>query len=334
MPSGTNPTIKYDEVVMEIAVSIIVPVYNGERYLKQCLGSIVSQTFSSYEVIIINDGSTDNTQSIVDDYASRYPFIRVYTQENAGIQKTRTRGLQLAKGEYIAWVDSDDFIEPNMIEKLYHTAVCEKSDVVICDYDFYPEKTSMKEKWYKEYRGTIDWYFIERNTQQWNKLISRELLEETNMAHWISYCGEGAYALALIKAKHITSISDKLYHYRVGHGSISTTLNPNWYIGDVQRTRRQREMIHESGLADRWDVYYQYRIIYSLIRSMIIMARIGNLEEYRKQREQLRELKWKANQYTKVILDHNHGKLKSFVLRHIIPLNFHIAHMVTNIVLR
>lgn len=317
---------------MKISVSIIIPVYNGEKYLKQCLDSVVSQTFSSYEIIIINDGSTDSTQSIIDEYVAKYACIRNYTQENAGIQRTRTRGLQLAKGEYIAWIDSDDFMEPDMIEKLYHTAISTESDVVICDYDFYPEKTKSKEKWYKPYHGVIDWYFIERNTQQWNKLISRKLLEETDIAHWFSYCGEGAYALALMKAKHITTMPEKLYHYRVGHSSISTTTNPNWYIGDVLRTKRQREMIHANGLAGQWDEYYQYRIIYSILRAMIIMARTGKHEEYCTQNRTLHEMKWNQNNYTKKILDHNHGKLKSFVLRRIIPTNYYLARTITKIV--
>lgn len=319
---------------MKIAVSIIIPVYNGERYLRHCLDSVLSQTFSSFEVILINDGSTDKTEQIIEEYANRYPCIHAYSQKNSGIQKTRTRGLQLAKGDYIAWVDSDDFIEPNMIERLYHTAVSTKSDVVICDYDFFPGKTSTKEKWFKEYKGIVDWNFIERNTQQWNKLIARSLLDETDMGYWFSYCGEGAYALALIKAERITTIPDKLYHYRVGHSSVSTTLNPNWYTGDVLRTQRQREMIHQNGLESEWDEYYQYRIIYSIFRALIIMARVGKRDEYHKQRQTLREMNWNRNKYTKMILDHNHGMLKSFVLRRIIPLNYYLARIVTTIVLK
>lgn len=317
---------------MSIAVSIIIPVYNGERYLRQCLDSVISQTFSSCEIIIINDGSTDSTQSIIEEYAAKHASIQSYTQPNAGIQKTRTRGLQLAQGDYVAWVDSDDFIEPNMIEKLYHTAVSTGSDVVICDYDFYPEKSKNKEKWYKPYTGVKDWCFIERNTQQWNKLISRKLLVETNMDYWFSYCGEGAYALALIKAKHIMTIPDRLYHYRVGHSSISTTTNPNWYVGDVLRTKRQREMIQDNGLAAQWDEYYQYRIIYSMLRAMIIMARIGEHDEFCKQNSSLYEMKWNKNKYTKIILDHNHGRLKSFFLRRIIPVNYYFSRFITQIV--
>ena len=319
---------------MGIAVSIIIPVYNGELYLRQCLDSVVSQTFSSYEIIIINDGSTDNTQSIIEEYAAKHSSIRCYTQGNAGIQKTRTRGIQLARGDYVAWVDSDDFVEPNMIEKLYQTAIATGSDVVICDYEFYPEKSKNKEKWYKTYTGIVDWRFIERNTQQWNKLIARELLVETNMDYWFSYCGEGAYALALIKAKHIMTIPDKLYHYRVGHSSISTTTKPDWYIGDVLRTQRQREMINDNDLAVQWDEYYQYRIIYSILRAMIIMARIGEHKEFCKQNSALHTMQWNRNKYTKKILDENHGKLKSFVLRRIIPVNYYISRLITKIVFR
>ena len=130
-------------------ISVIIPAYNAEKYLNQCLDSIVAQTiFEEIEVIVINDGSTDNTQKIAEDYKKKYSNFKVYSQENKGLSVTRARGIELAQGEYIGWVDADDFIKPNMYEKLLREG--NGADVVICNYAFYPHSVATKAKWFKE----------------------------------------------------------------------------------------------------------------------------------------------------------------------------------------
>ncbi len=319
----------------QIAVSIIVPVYNGETYLEECLHSLVTQTLDSYEIIVINDGSTDRTQEIIDRFSAQSCKIRAYTQENKGVVATRGIALAMAKGEYIGWVDSDDFVKPNMFETLYHAAKESDADVVSCDYAFYPQEIKTKEKWFKEYKGVVDWRFIERNTQQWNKLVRKELLERINMAHWMAYCGEGAYALALIYANRVVTICEQLYYYRVGHVSLSNNLNsPTWYEGNILRTEKQLEAILANGLKEQWGEYYRYRVIYSLLQAMIISAKNRKRELYQQQREKLATYHMNKNPYTKQVLDHNHGKLKSFVMRRFVPIGYGMAHVLTKIALR
>ena len=105
-------------------VSIIVPVYNVELHLKRCLESLVNQTLQDIEIIIINDGSKDNSQDIIDKFHSRYPDkIKYYIIENSGAAQARNYGLSLVEGEYIGFVDSDDYVEPNMFEELYSKAI-------------------------------------------------------------------------------------------------------------------------------------------------------------------------------------------------------------------
>ena len=317
-----------------IGVSIIVPVYNARDHLEQCLESLVRQTLENDEIIVIDDGSTDGSQRIIGEFAEKHPHIRAYFQENMGVAKTRSRGLRLARGDYIGWVDSDDFVEPDMFERLYRAAVEEKADVVLCDYSFYPAQVRTKEKWYKEYKGAVDWRFIERNTQQWNKLVRRELLERVNMVHWMEYCGEGAYALALIFANGIVSIDRPLYHYRVGHASLSGSLsNTDWYVGNVLRAERQGEAIRANGLEAQWGEYYEYRAIYALLQAVVVAARNGEEEVYQRQKSKLLRLDWDQNPYTKRVLDANHGKLKSFVLRRIIPWNYSVARIIAKMAL-
>lgn len=317
------------------AVSVIVPVYNGEAYLDQCLASLVSQTLADCEIIVIDDGSTDSTRTIAEGYAEKHPNIRVCHQENRGVVEARVRGLSLARGKYIGWVDSDDFVEPDMFERLYRAAEEKGAELVLCDYAFYPAGNGRKGKWFKPYAGVVDWTFIERNTQQWNKLARRELLERVDMARWMACCGEGAYALALMFAKGIVSIERPLYHYRVGHASLSGNLsNTAWYEGNVLRTRRQGEAIRAFGLEEKWGRYYEYRLIYTLIQAMLVAARNGEKECYRRWRAELGALSWRENPYTKRVLDANHGPLRSWVLRRVIPLGYPAARITAKLALR
>ena len=159
----------------KIKVSICIPVYNADNYLIQCLESIVNQTFSDFEIICINDGSTDNSKEILENYKNNYNFIKVINQKNMGVIAARIRAYNEASGEYIAWVDADDFVEKNMYSKLYNTAKENNADIVYCNYNFYPHKVINKEKWFKKYDGKIDYNFISKNTIQWNKIVKKEL---------------------------------------------------------------------------------------------------------------------------------------------------------------
>ncbi len=115
-------------------ISVIVPVYNVEKYLDQCLSSILNQTYKKYELIIVNDGSPDNSQTIIDKFQKKYPkLIKSYLKENGGLSSARNYGITKAKGEYICFIDSDDWVEPNYLEELYNKAVKDDLDIVVCD---------------------------------------------------------------------------------------------------------------------------------------------------------------------------------------------------------
>lgn len=124
-------------------VSIIVPVYNVENYLDKCLNSLVNQTFKDIEILVINDGSTDNSQSIIDKYQSLYPdLLNSFKKENGGQGSARNLGLEYATGDYISFVDSDDWLDLDFIEKLYTSAIQNNSDIVICDmFDYCDDGT-------------------------------------------------------------------------------------------------------------------------------------------------------------------------------------------------
>ncbi len=111
-------------------VSVVVPVYNVEKYVAECLESILAQTLSDIEVIVLNDGSTDNSENIIKKYADQDSRIKLYRHENHGLGPTRNWGITLASGEYLAFVDSDDTIAPDMLKNLYSKAVADGADIV------------------------------------------------------------------------------------------------------------------------------------------------------------------------------------------------------------
>lgn len=115
--------------------SIIIPVYNAQDTLKKCIYSILNQTYKDYEIILINDGSTDNSQEIIDDYTNKYPdVIKSYTQVNSGIAKARNKGIELSKGEYLFFIDNDDYIDNYYIETFVNEIEQRNCDVVIGGY--------------------------------------------------------------------------------------------------------------------------------------------------------------------------------------------------------
>ena len=124
-------------------VSIIVPVYNVEKYIGKCLDSLVNQTIDDYEVIVVNDGTPDNSQEIIDKYAVKYPnIVKPVIKKNGGLSDARNYGLKYAKGDYIGFVDSDDYVEHSMFEKLYNKAKENDFDITVCDINYvYDEKT-------------------------------------------------------------------------------------------------------------------------------------------------------------------------------------------------
>ena len=120
---------------MDPIISIIVPIYNVGKYLPRCIESILNQTFNNFELILVNDGSTDNSGVVCDDYAKKDTRIKIIHKSNGGVSSARNAGLYVAKGEYIGFVDPDDYIDKNMYEKLYRLCIDNNSDIAICRFN-------------------------------------------------------------------------------------------------------------------------------------------------------------------------------------------------------
>lgn len=115
-------------------VSVIIPVYNAQEGIKQCLDSLLNQSFTDFEIILLNDGSTDNSLEVIKKYAAVNDFIRVIDKENEGVAKTRNKGIQLANGKYIVFIDNDDFVDSDYLERFYNAIDQEQLDIVLGGY--------------------------------------------------------------------------------------------------------------------------------------------------------------------------------------------------------
>lgn len=204
------------------AVSVIVPVYNVEKYIKECLESLVNQTLKNIEIIVVNDGSPDNSQSIIDEYTKKYPDkIKSYVKKNGGLSDARNYGIKKANGEYIAFVDSDDFVDVTMFEKMYSEALEKKSEIVVCKFIKFTEKQAFlsSEKFPKfgTYNVITDpSLLIIAKSYACNKIFKKELFLKSKILFPKGQNFEDSaivYNLLLI-AKNVTFIDEGLYYYR------------------------------------------------------------------------------------------------------------------------
>ena len=161
-------------------VSVVVPVYNVEKYIDKCLQSLVNQTLDDIEIIIVNDGSTDNSETIIKKYLNKSDKKIIYvTKQNGGLSDARNYGMKYATGEYIAFLDSDDYVDITIYEKMYNKAKSECLDFVECDFIWKYEKKEVKDCGYV-YKDKHE-MLVNARVVAWNKLIKRELIVENQI---------------------------------------------------------------------------------------------------------------------------------------------------------
>lgn len=223
----------------EKKISIIVPVYNSEKYLDKCINSILKQTYKNIEIIAINDGSTDGSYEKLKSYAKRDDRIRVFNQDNKGSTEARIKGVQQARGKWIGFVDSDDWIEPNMFEKLYIYAEKYNCDLVSSGivhdfengrkseevFDVYDEKlyTDLTQDIYPSMIYDFESEEMGLKCTLVNKLFKKELLEQVflNINTKVFY-GEDAltiYQYCLL-CNNMYILKETYYHYYIHEGSV------------------------------------------------------------------------------------------------------------------
>lgn len=224
--------------------SIIIPAYNAEAYLKRCLVSILSQNFNDYEVIVIDDGSTDGTPNIL----QQYPQVKVISQTNHGMATARNRGLEMAQGDYILFVDSDDRICPNALTTL--ALHLNNEDIIGFGTQIYNESTgTYTDNPIQPSTAMTGWDYFNRHRLEatpvhfvciWQRAYRREFLESNNLrfVDGLKRAEDDLFStMAMLHARSIKTIAEYLYTYHMRQGSITRTEDPK-LTNDSQRVQQ------------------------------------------------------------------------------------------------
>jgi len=205
-------------------VSVIVPVYNTENYIEKCLETLVTQTLDDIEIIVVNDGSTDNSEKLINKFIEEFPDkIKYYKKENGGLSDARNFGLNHANGEYIGFIDSDDYIDYTMYEKMYNLAKKEKADIVECDfYWIYPNKTKIDTG--TEYNKK-ETYFTSSRVMACNKLIKKEIIKDIKFPKGLRYEDVEFFYKIIPNINKFLILKEPLYYYIQRESSISNFQN-------------------------------------------------------------------------------------------------------------
>lgn len=201
-------------------ISIIIPVYKVEKYLEKCIQSVINQTYENLQIILVDDGSPDNCGKICDEYAKKDHRIEVIHKSNGGLSDARNKGLEIAKGEYIGFVDSDDYIEADMYEVLYNLLKQYNADVSICNfYTVSQGKISIKnaDNGINEYNRIeiLKEILLDKNIQSyaWNKLYKKELFDEIKYPIGKKYEDIGTTFYLLEKCNKVVVTGKSEYYY-------------------------------------------------------------------------------------------------------------------------
>ena len=201
-------------------VSIIVPVYNVEEYIDKCLDSLVHQTLSDIEIIIVNDGSPDNSEAIIKKYLKKYKNIKYLVKENGGQSDARNFGLKHATGKYVGFVDSDDYISLDMFEKMYNKIEEDQADIVVCEFYYvYPNGKMVRSYSNLPYTDIPDKKYLLTPPMPWSHLYKRELFDKLQFKKNIIYEDLEINPKFIKYTKKISFLNEGLYYYIVRQGS-------------------------------------------------------------------------------------------------------------------
>lgn len=298
-------------------ITLIVPIYNVEKYLAECLDSILAQTFKDFKCVLVNDGSNDGSKEIIETYVAKYPEIfSVINKENGGLSDARNAAIKKLETEYVVFLDSDDVACPNFLELLYKTIEQEKVDIVECGYiKFYEDG--------KEYidlpvlNGIIN---LKENPQKmckfttpaWNKIYKTKLFLENDILYpkGLIYEDSATTPRLLARSNSVYSIQKPLVRYRQREGSIMNTFDQRvFHLIDIA------DLLLADNTLSKFEEIQQYFVI-TKIQSLVMKLSCSE-EYYLKQQEAFKFLddkipNWKKN---KIWNSMSNGKIKTKIFQ-------------------
>lgn len=301
-------------------ISIIVPIYNSEKYLKQCIESLITQTFKNIEIILINDGSTDKSKQICEEYAVKDDRIKLINKNNEGVSVARNIGIKIATGKYIAFIDSDDWLEPIYLETLYNEISKNNADLVICNYNIirrnkkiknikFPKNNFLKSK--EELQciqaailslKITTFSLLNQNFYGagvlWNKLYKREIIEKYNLKFNMEKI-KAIFEDVIFNYNYIEQINslqiinETLYNYRTLQNSATRAFNKDI----LQINQIVFKDIKEKKLTHKDDKLYEYSLNIRIINNFYTSVKIYfcNKKNTKRYKEKVTEFKETLN---------------------------------------
>ncbi len=253
-------------------VSIVIPIYNCEDYLEQCINSLLGQSYRFLELICVDDGSTDNSASILSNLASSDSRIQVLTQQNSGPGRARNMGISKAKGEYLLFFDCDDWCEPSLLKCAVARAQETQADIVALPHFIFDQRVGevvpaswalMPDKYPTEvcnWKDNPDWIFQAFQNFPWNKLLRTEFIRENNLRFQedIRLTEDLMFsAPALIRASRLTFLPDMLLYHREGTGTNSMANKDRYPLDFITAFRSLKQFLESEGIYDQLRIAYQ-----------------------------------------------------------------------------
>jgi len=293
-------------------VSIIVPVFNVEKYLKYCIESLIQQTYQNIEIILVNDGSTDNSGQICDVYATKDNRIKVLHKENGGQSDARNSGIRIAQGDYVGFVDADDFAEVTMFEKLYSSAILNDCEISVCDYyryfseENYNECNQITKQGVYKGKDEILLRFIgnkladyEKSFQLasvWRCLYSRKLIANIEFSPIRNIEDRLFNIEVFIKANNIFYLTEALYYYNFNPNSITKSYDKDMARNLIYSDRKvisllknksfnyneelfTSRLVHYISIIRNEAMFESNKSIYKSINTISMYGRILNLND-------------------------------------------------------
>lgn len=273
-------------------ISVIVPVYNVEQYLDKCLQSLQKQNFDSYEVILVDDGSTDSSRKVAEHYANSYSEIfTLVCQENKGLSGARNTGMGYAKGKYLCFVDSDDYVEENFLRKLYESMKENDADLVFCAFRSVDEQgNTIRNIFEHGFEEGTSYALVDRTdlllTQNaaWNKLYKKEIIDKYNLQFTPGVWYEDLrfvkkYMLFASKFAYCNSV---LYNYLIRQGSIMNSMGSKRNVEIIDALDEVMQFYKEQQVLEKYFDEIEFLAIdHMYISTLVRLLRAKDKEQFR-----------------------------------------------------
>jgi len=297
-------------------ISIIVPIYNAEKFLPEAIESLINQTFKDIEIILVNDGSPDGSQKICEKYAKKDERIIIVNKENGGLADARNAGMKVATGKYIMFLDADDMFEPDSCENMYKAIEENKADYVIGNYQMIEEdgtrwnNTAFDMNKYQDFKldkNDFKKSFFVMNSTAWNKIYRAEFLEEHDITFKVPSPSEDDYftSLCYIKSNNGFFMHKVMYLYRNCQGSISKSCSLKYFKG----INYAYTNIYKS-FKDNNEINY-YRYVYAKKNAYLLCQLIDSVQVSDEEKIScLKDFEWYFDLSKKLKIDTVHETLR------------------------